>query len=264
MNTVTSDDGTRIAYDTQGNGPAVILIDGALCTRSSGSKPDLIARLAPHCTVYSYDRRGRGDSGDTSPYAVEREVEDLAALIEDAGGTAALYGHSSGAALALEAALRLGPRVTRLALYEAPYKDDSEAQRAWADYIARLTDLLAADRRGDAVALFMAYVGTPAAQVDSMRRAPFWPALEAIAPTLAYDHTALLGADGAIPAARAARVTPPALVMAGGASHAFMRDTARALGAAMSHAQVRTLEGQTHNVEPDVLAPQLVEFFTAP
>src|SRR6266567_1560887 len=126
MNTVTSKDGTKIAYDKQDEGPAVILVYGALCYRSTGSLPELVTLLAPHFTVYNYDRRGRGDSGDTKPYAVEREVEDIEALIDEAGGVACLYGHSSGAALALEAALQLGGNVKKLAMYEAPYNDQDE------------------------------------------------------------------------------------------------------------------------------------------
>lgn len=260
--TVTSRDSTTIAYDRQGEGPAVILVAGALCTRLSWG-PELSRLLAPHFTVYNYDRRGRGDSGDTQPYAVEREIEDIDALIAVAGGSACLYGHSSGAALILEAASRLGDRVEKLALYEAPYNDDPAARQAWGRYIAQLTDALAADRRGDAVALFMRCVGMPDDQIAGMRRAPMWPMLEAIAPTLAYDHTALLGGDAAVPTERAASVRVPALVMHGGASYPFMRDTAHALGRAMPHAQVRTLEDQTHDVDLAVLAPVLAAFFLA-
>src|SRR5438477_7803064 len=124
MHEVTSKDGTHIAYDTQGEGPAVILVAGALCARLSWSGPQLAKLLAPHFTVYNYDRRGRGDSGDTRPYAVAREIEDIEALIDEAGGSACLYGHSSGAALAMEAALSLGNKVKKLAMYEAPYNDD--------------------------------------------------------------------------------------------------------------------------------------------
>ena len=260
MNTTTSKDGTPIAFDQSGQGPALILVAGALTTRAAW--PPLAARLAPHFSVFAYDRRGRGDSGDTRPYAVEREVEDLDALITEAGGAAYLYGHSSGAALALEAAVKLGDKVTKLAMYEAPYNDESQARRAWKEYIQQLTELLAADRRGDAVALFMQYVGTPADQVEALRHAPVWPMLEAIAPTLAYDHTAILGEDSSVPIERAASVRVPTLVMNGGASYAFMYETARALSQAMPHAQLRTLEGQTHEVDPKVLAQALVEFLT--
>src|SRR2546421_12095194 len=253
MNTVTSKDGTKIAYDKQGEGPAVILVYGALCYRSFGSLPELDKLLAQHFTVYNYDRRGRGDSGDTWPYSVEREVEDIEALIDEAGGAAYLYGHSSGAALALEATIKLGGKVKKLAMYEAPYNDDDEARRAWKEYIKQLTELLAADRRGDAVALFMKLVGTPADQIEAMRHAPIWPMLEAIAPTLAYDHTAILGEDVSVPIEQAASVSVPTLVMNGGASYAFMYETARALSKAMPHAQLRTLEDQRHDVDPKVL-----------
>ncbi|HEX6557606.1 MAG TPA: alpha/beta hydrolase, partial [Ktedonobacteraceae bacterium] len=221
----------------------------------------LAARLAPHFSVFAYDRRGRGESGDSAPYAVEREVEDLEALIIEAGGSAFVFGHSSGAALALEAAVQLGEKIKKLAMYEAPYNDDGEAKLAWRAYIQQLTELLAADRRGDAVALFMQYVGTPTDQIEAMRQAPTWPLFEAIAPTLAYDHTAILGKDGSVPLERAAHVLVPTLVMNGGASYPFMYETALALSQAMPHAQLRTLEGQGHGPAVDVLAPALQEFF---
>ena len=257
-----SADGTKIAYEKQGAGPPVIVVDGALSTRSS--KSELADLLAPVFTVYRYDRRGRGDSGDTEPYAVQREIEDIGTLIGRAGGTAFLYGHSSGASLALEAAVELAGMVPKLAMYDAPYNDDADARIAWGRYITQLTEALAAGRRGDAVAAFMRYVGTPADQVDAIRSAPFWPALEALAPTLAYDHTALLGADDAVPAGHAAQVRCPALVMHGGASHPFMAVTARTLSEAIPHAELRTIEGQDHDVNPAALAPVLTEFFASP
>ena len=234
-----------------------------MSTRASGSKPELAALLAERFAVYTYDRRGRGDSGDTLPYAVEREIEDLDGLIERAGGSAFVYGHSSGACLALDAAVGLGDRVAKLALYEAPYNDAPEARTAWGGYIAELTAALASDRRGDAVAAFMAYLGMPAAQLEAMRQAPYWAGLEAVAPTLAYDHTAIMGADGSIPLARAARVDVPTLVMSGGNGAPFMIETARTLSRTIPGATLRTLEGQTHDVQPAALAPVLVEFFGA-
>jgi pimeloyl-ACP methyl ester carboxylesterase len=258
MNIVTSHDGTKIAYDRRGQGPAVIFVEGALCAR--GSKADLAALLAPHFTVYTYDRRGRGDSGDTRPYAVDREIEDIAALVGEAGGTASLYGHSSGAALALRAAVTLGSAVPKIALYEAPYNDDPAAQRAWATYLRQLNEALEGGRRGDAVALFMALVGMPAEQIDGARQAPFWPAMEAIAPTLAYDHAGAMGGDGSVPVALAARAGAPALVLYGDASLPFMPATARTLSQAMPNARLRVLEGETHDVNPAVLAPVLTEF----
>jgi pimeloyl-ACP methyl ester carboxylesterase len=260
---VPSADGTTIGYDSRGEGPAVILVDGAMSTHSTGGKAALAQALSAHFTVYGYDRRGRGNSGDTAPYAVEREIEDLAALIATAGGAACLYGHSSGASLAMEAAVALGGQVRKLAMYEAPYNDDPAARQAWAQYLSQLTEALAAGRRADAIALFMAYTGVPAEQIDEMRKAPYWPGIEAIAPTLRYDHAFIIGKDGSVPRARAARVAVPTLVMYGDASFPFMGLTAQALATAIPQAQLRTLAGQAHNVSPEVLAPVLVQFFTS-
>ena len=261
MNTITSTDGTTIAYDAQGEGPAVILVDGALSTRQG--KLDLAQLLASRFRIYGYNRRGRVDSGDTRPYAVAREIEDLETLIDEAGGSACLYGHSSGACLALEAAAQLGGKVRKLAMYEAPYNDDPAVVRPWATYIARLTEALADGRRGDAVALFMRYVGMPDEQIAGMRQAPFWAGLEAIAPTLAYDHTGIIGPDIAVPATRAARILTPTLVRAGGAGAPFIRVTAETLNKAMPQAELRVLDGQTHEVSAAVLAPVLAEFFAS-
>src|SRR5215211_8256973 len=169
MKKVTSNDGTEIAYDQRGEGPAVILVDGALCYRSFGPMPQLAELLAPHFTVYNYDRRGRGESGDTQPYALEREIEDIEALIDEAGGEAFVSGISSGAALAMEAAIELGGKVKKLAMYEAPYNSDEAARQAWITYRRQLKELLAADRRDDAVILFMMLVGMPAEQIPEVR-----------------------------------------------------------------------------------------------
>src|SRR6266487_4193814 len=217
MPAVTSADGTAIAYEKNGAGPALVVVDGALTTRTSSSKAELIALLSPRLTVYTYDRRGRGDSGDTPPYAVAREIEDLDAVIEEAGGSAALYGHSSGACLALDAAVAFGGRVGKLAMYEAPYDNDPQARAAWERYLSEMSEALAAGRPGDAVALFMAFVGTPAEQIDGVRRSEVWPDMEAVGPTLAYDHAGVLGPDLSVPAERAARVAVPTLVMHGAA-----------------------------------------------
>jgi pimeloyl-ACP methyl ester carboxylesterase len=260
--TLSSSDGTTIAYDSRGEGPALILVDGALTVHSSGSG-ELATLLAPHFTVYGFDRRGRGKSGDTPPYAVDREIDDIEALIDRAGGAAFLYGHSSGGPLAMRAAIRLGGKVGKLAMYEPPYNNDPGAQESWSQYLRQLREALAEGRRGDAVALFMRFVGTPDEQVDGMRRAPFWPGMEAVAPTLAYDHAAILGEPWSVPAGLAARVSVPALVMAGDAGLPFMPDAARALSQAIPQGRLRMLAGQTHEVKPGVLAPVLVEFFTA-
>jgi len=255
MNTVQSADGTTIAFDKSGNGQALILVDGALEHRSMPSEmTQLAAHLSQHFTVIRYDRRGRGDSTDTQPFAVEREIEDIEALIDEEGGSAFLFGISSGAALAMEAAIALGDKVKKLAMYEAPYNSDEAARRAWRDYRKILTELLAAGRPGDALGSFMMLVGVPADHLEGMRHHPMWPMWEAVAPTLAYDAS--------VPTEKAARVTVPALVMNGSASFPFMHPTALALAKAMPHAQQRTLEGQTHEVSTEVVGPVLVDFFT--
>ncbi len=259
MSKVISKDGTRIAYDQSGRGPSIILVDGALCYREFGPAKALAALLAPNMTVITYDRRGRGESGDTQPYAVAREVEDIAALIEEAGGSAFLFGTSSGGCLALEAAIRLGDKVKKLAMYEAPYVSDETLQQGELEYRKQLAALLAENRRGDAAALFMQHVGTPDGQIEGMRHAPVWPVFEAVAPTLAYDSLCM-GEDRSVPVERASTVQVPALIM-NGTAIPFMADTANALAKAIPLGQHRTLEGQSHDVDLQVLAPVLVQFF---
>ena len=261
MLTVTSLDGTTIAFDKAGHGPALVLIDGALTTRTSGSKADLVVRLAERFTVVSYDRRGRGESTDTLPYAVPREIDDIKAIVADVGAPVFLYGHSSGGCLALEAAATLTDEVDGLALYEAPYKVDPADQQAWGDYLDLLTKALRAGEDGEAVAHFLRYVGTPDEKVASMQHAPFWPSMAAVGPTLAYDHIYLLGPDGSIPVDRARQIHVPTLVMHGGASFAFMADTARTLSETIPGATLRTLHGQSHELDPAVVAPVLIDFF---
>jgi len=257
---VISDDGTAIAYEQQGDGPALIVVDGALTARRSESKAQLVELLSPRLTVYIYDRRGRGDSGDSAPYAVQREIEDLAAVIGEAGGSATLYGHSSGACLALEAALALGPgQVSKLAMYEAPYDDDPALREAWRTYLTDMTAALEAGRAGDAVALFMAFRGMPAKEIEVMRQAPFWPGLEAVAPTLAYDHAGLLSSRS-VPVDRAGKIAVPTLVMHGGDGEPFMAQTAGTLQKAIPGARLCTLPGEGHNASPRALAPVLAEF----
>jgi pimeloyl-ACP methyl ester carboxylesterase len=264
MKTVISKDGTRIAYDQAGQGPLVILVDGALQYRAfDQGMAELAELLSPHFTVIHYDRRGRGDSSDTQPYTVAREIEDIEALIDAAGGSASLYGISSGAALAMEAAIDLGSKIHKLAMYEAPYNDDPSARQAWKEYTKKLGELLAEDRRGDAVGLFMMLVGLPEDQLEAMHHHPMWPMWEAVGQTLAYDHTALLGEDGSVPVERAAKVAVPTLILNGSDSFPFMSDTAKTLTQAIPHAQHRTLEGQTHEVTSEALAPVLIEFFAS-
>lgn len=257
----TSRDGTRITYDKWGKGPAVILVNGALSQRSDNA--ELARLLATQVTVYSYDRRGRGDSGDTRPYSVQREIEDIEALVDSAGGSAHVYGKSSGASLALRAASELGGKIRKLALYEPPYSEAEGAAREWKEFRARLDGLLAADRRADAVMSFMKFVGAPDEVVAKMKASPAWPAMVAMAPTLAYDN-AVLGDDRSVPVAVAARVKSVTLVMDGSASAGpmpFMRPTADKLAKAVPGAQRLVVEGQAHDVSSKVMAPILLKFF---
>lgn len=265
MNTVTSKDETRIAFDKTGHGPAVIHVAGAMGMRSFGF-PEHARLLASHFAVYTYDRRGRGESTDTQPVAVEREVEDLEALINEAGGSAYLYGISSGACLALEAAIMLESKVKKLAMYEAPYNSAPDDQPLWHAYSTKLNELVAANRRGDAVAHFMQFVGMPDKVIADMRTQPLWSGLETVAPTLLNDAAAMGGETRLVPVERAAKVAAPALIMDGEISltmYPFMRATADALAQAMPNAERRTLKGQGHEVDANVLAPRLVEFFSS-
>jgi pimeloyl-ACP methyl ester carboxylesterase len=258
MPTTTSADGTTIGYERTGRGPALILVDGALCYRGAGPMGPLAALLQDTFTIYTYDRRGRGESSDTLPYAVAREVEDLQSLIAQAGGEAFVYGISSGAALALATAAA-EPGVTKLALYEPPFMAEVEDDLRTKEYTERLHELLDAGQKGDAVALFMTHVGMPAQAIAGIRAQPGWAMLEAVAPTLAYDDEVLTG--GRVPGDLASTIAVPSLVLGGGASPQGLQQAAKATAEALPTAEHRTLDGQTHDVAPEVLAPVLVEFF---
>ena len=264
MKKVLSKDGTPIAFDRSGQGPALILVDGALCYRASGPAGPLAALLAPHFTVFTYDRRGRGDSGNAAPYAVEREIEDIEALINEAGGSAFVYGISSGAALALEASNH-GLAIRKLALYEIPFIVDDARTPIPNDFRPRLDNLISADCRGDAVKLFMRLVGVPGIFIALMRFMPAWRKLKAVAHTLQYDITLVHDNQKgkALPANRWTSVTAPTLVIEGGKSPVWMRNAMQALACVLPNAKLRTLEGQTHMVNPKALAPVLAEFFGA-
>jgi pimeloyl-ACP methyl ester carboxylesterase len=259
---VFSKDGTAIAFDRIGSGPPVILIDGALCYRGMGQSGQLAELLAPHFTVFTYDRRGRGASGDTAPYAVEREVEDIAALLGEAGGSAFVWGTSSGAVLAMEAANRLSG-IKKLALYEAPFIVD-DTRPTTEDGWDRISVAVAADRRSDAVKLFLKLVGVPGFVRALMPlMIPMWLKLKAVAHTLPYDGAVVRDNQRGkpLPASRWASVTIPALVMDGGNSPAWMRHANRSLASVLPNARYQTLQGQTHMLKPKAHAPILVEFF---
>jgi pimeloyl-ACP methyl ester carboxylesterase len=259
MSHVTSQDGTTIAFDSHGDGPPVILVGGAFQYRVFDPPTVNLAKLlGEHFTVIHYDRRGRGDSTDTAPYAVEREIEDIQALIEHVGGSASLYGMSSGSVLALDAARELP--VTKLAVYEPPFIVGDSRPPLPSDYFDHLVDLVNAGKSGDAVELFLTQgAAIPAEFVTQMRGAPMWPGFEAVAHTLVYDAT-LMG-DGSVPTDRWTKVTIPTLVAVGGASDEGMRKAADALVDVLPNARLAGLEGQTHDVAPDVLAPVLVDFY---
>lgn len=261
MNTVRSKDGTTVAFDRSGSGPALILIGGAMSDRTGSTA--VASLMAPHFTIYGYDRRGRGASGNTLPYTVEREIEDLAALIAEAGGSAFVMGKSSGAVLALDAAA-YGLPITSLAVYEPPLIVDADGPLLPADFADQLARLAASERPGDAVEAFMTTaLGMPAEAVAGMRQAPMWAGLEALAPTLAYDMTIAgpVETGSRTPLARWSSIKVPALVADGGASPAWMRNGNRALADTLPNATYRTLEGQTHAVDPKLLAAALEEFF---
>ncbi|GAA1249818.1 alpha/beta hydrolase [Pseudonocardia aurantiaca] len=264
MSVAVSRDGTSIAYQRAGVGPAVILVGGGLDDGSENAA--LVPELAQHFTVFNYARRGRGESGDTPPYAVEREIEDIEALITEAGGSAHLFGSSSGGALALEA-VAAGLPVDRIAVYEVPYMSDDASVQGWAEYVDRLTAALAAGRRAEAVEQFMRLAGAAEEDIAGARSSSFWPGLMAIAPTLAYDAACMGG--GRPPIDRLATITQPTLVATGGVADphmgglrpGFFDEAADAITAAVPKAERRIVEGQSHVAEPTVFASVLEPFF---
>lgn len=256
MSTATSADGTTIAFDRLGSGPPLIMVAGAFNTRSTTAP--LAAALQDEFTVINADRRGRGDSGDTEPYEVQREIEDIEALIAAAGGSAAVFGYSSGATLVLRAAAGGAP-ITKLALYEPPFLVDGSRPPLPADFPQRLSELVCTGRRGDAVELYQTTaVGIPEPVVAQLRNAPFRPGLEAIAHTLVYD--AEIVGDLTLPPEVTAAVSMPTLVIAGEQSPPLLRNAATALADALVHGRSVVLAGQTHDISPDATAPVLREF----
>jgi pimeloyl-ACP methyl ester carboxylesterase len=251
METVRSADGTEIAFDRSGEGPPLVLVGGAFQDRSS--MKTLGIGLQDAFTVHEYDRRGRGDSGNTPPFAVQREVEDLAAVIEAAGEPAFVFGQSSGGALALEAAA-VGVPIRALVVNEPPFTDGPTTE-----FAEQLEKLVEGGRPTEAVVAFLELLGTPPTVVAGMRAAPHWPRMEAFAPTLSYEVR--LCNNGLVPADRLAAVSAATLALAGGASPPWAHQAARAIADAIPAGQARVLEGQSHSVADDVLIPVLREFF---
>ena len=259
MKKVTSKDGTIIAYDQSGSGFPVILVDGALCSRDFGPMPKLAGLLAENFIVINYDRRGRNESGDTKPYAAEREIEDIEALIKGAGGSAFVVGFSSGAALALAAAAS-GLNIPKLALYEPPFMVNDEGHRPPVDSLEQLKAMIAADRRADAVKFFMKdMVGIPGIFIFMMQLMPIWKKLKGVAHTLPYD-AAIMG-DYSLPETKAASVKTPTLISGGAKSQVTLRHAVQKLSEVMPNNKLQILKGQTHNVSVKVIAPVLTAFF---
>ncbi|MFI5954639.1 alpha/beta fold hydrolase [Cryptosporangium sp. NPDC051539] len=264
MDTVTSSDGTTIAFDRYGTGPAVVLVGGASQHRAiDPGTAELAQLLAEEFTVYHYDRRGRGDSGPgTTPHSPEREIDDIAALLQHAGGAAALYGMSSGSALALDAAARR-PAVTKVAVYEPPFIVDDSRKPIRIDLQPRLERLILTEQRDGAVELFLAEAaGVPPEAIEGLKKSPHWAALEAVSHTYPYDLALLEGTQTGAPLSphRWAAVTVPVLVVDGGAGPDWMHAGADALAAVLLNATRRTLPDQTHDVDATVLAPVLRTF----
>ncbi len=258
---IKSKDGTWIAFNKAGTGPAIIIVNGALSYRAVYDDKFLVSALSKDFTIYTYDRRGRGESTDTSPYDVEREIEDIEALIKDAGGSAYLYGVSSGAALSLLSAARLGEaKIPKLALYEPPYVAESEKDKqAFVEHGKRLNELIATGNHGDAIAYHFTAIGTPPEALESLRKSAEWPLMERVEHTLSYDYAILN--NGAIPADAAKKATMPTLVMNGDKSFGFMNEAAKNLSKIMRNAQWKVLQDQKHQASPEILAPVIKEFF---
>lgn len=257
----TSADGTKIAYETRGTGPVLVVVEGALCRRAMGAFQILAPALEDRFTVVGYDRRGRDESGDTQPYAVQREVEDLIAVLETVG-EAFVFAASSGAALALEAA-RQGVGMRKLAVYEAPFiVDDTHAPND-PDLAERIEELVAADDRGGAVKLFMRTVGAPAPMVALMPLFGVWKGMKAVAHTLAYDFRIVLPFEQGepLPDGHYAAVAPETIVIAGGKSPAYLRNAQAAIADQLPSGRLVTLKGQTHMIRAKATAPALVEHF---
>jgi pimeloyl-ACP methyl ester carboxylesterase len=255
---VRSADGTEIAFDRVGEGPPVVLVGGALNLRAFPPLAEMASLLASDFTVINYDRRGRGDSGDAQAYAVAREVEDLAALVAEAGGSAYAYGISSGAILALEAAAA-GVPLTRLALFEPPVPVEGGVSSEEGDFNARLAELISTDRRGDAVEFFLTGIGLPPEAVSGTRQSPAWPAMEAMAYTLLYDSA--LSEDRTLVTERLVSVKSPTLVIDSAGSSDGLGGSAQAVADALPDGRRQTLKGEYHNVAAEDLASAISSFF---
>lgn len=262
MPTVTSRDGTTIGYDRKGQGRAIIFVAGATQYRAvDQATPAMADGLADRFTIINFDRRGRGESTDTAPYAVQREIEDIEALIDAVGGKAGLYGMSSGAVLALEAGVALPGKITGVLIYEPPIDPEQSSASAWAQH----AEMAALSVKGDAagmMATFMTAIGMPSEALEGFRQSPAWPAFAAVGLTIEHDYRVMAEAtDGDRPPARWQDIEVPVLVVNGDASYPFIEAGAAWVAAAVSGARRKVLAGQSHEFDPKVLGPVLGEFF---
>ena len=263
MGMIFSKDGTKIAYDKTGQGPPLIIVAGAFQGRMAMAA--YAEPLSKHFTVYNYDRRGRGESGDTQPYAIKREIEDIDALIQEAGRSAFVFGGSSGGVLTLDAAAH-GSNLTKLAVYEPPFVVDDSREPVPENMVEQLKDLIASGRKGDAAELFMTKGSLmPVDMVAGMRTQPFWTEVEAVAHTLVYDAMIMDGTmrGAPLPTERWSAVSIPTLVIYGGDGPAWSRNAAESLVALLPQAESTALKGQFHTLTPDALTPVLEKFFLA-
>jgi pimeloyl-ACP methyl ester carboxylesterase len=257
MKTVTSKDGTKIAYDTYGSGPALIYITGASCFRNFMPVSGDAKAFSKAFTVYNYDRRGRGDSGNTLPYSIDREVEDIEAMVEAAGGTAFLYGHSSGAVLALESALKLGDKIRKVVIYDASYVHDETEKKEYRQLSEVVEALLKSGKNAKAMKVFLQGIGMPKPFVALLPLFPGWSTMKALAPTLMYD----IALTANLPSLkRLASIETPTQVIVGEKSPEGLHDVASQIADAIPHATLVRMKGQDHMVSSKVLMPHLSRF----
>ncbi|MFC5827093.1 alpha/beta fold hydrolase [Nonomuraea insulae] len=257
---VKSADGTTIAYDRSGSGPAVVLVQGGFSDRTHPIWAGLAAELSGEFTVYNYDRRGRGGSSDNDSYEVEREIEDLAAVIEAAGGSAAVFGGSSGGALALRAAAA-GLPITKLAVYEPPFIVDGARPPIAEDFREQLATLVAEGKRGEVVERFMVEAAeVPAELVGQMKESPYWEGMTSVAHTLVYE-AAVCGPGNRLPVEDLEKIETPTLALAGGESGPWMQSAGKAVAQSVTGAEFNVLEGHGHDIAPEALAPPLAAYF---
>ncbi len=257
MKSIRSKDGTTLAYDVYGNGPALIYITGAICFRNFKPVLDDAKIFAREFTMYNYDRRGRGDSSDTLPYSIDREIEDIEAMIDAAGGSAFLYGHSSGAVLALEAARRIPSKISKVSIYDASYVHDEREKSEYAVLCTKVSELVRQNKNAQALRTFLIGIGMPKFFVYLLPLMPGWKIMKALAPTLEYD---MLLTRELPPTVQASEIKVPMQIIYGEKSPAGIHSVAHQLAQAIPGAQLKQLDGQDHMASAKALLPVIAEF----